>query len=269
MRHAAAFLIVVGLVAGCGGETESPTTEETSATTTEATTTTSQAPTTTTVAETTVTSTTTTSSTTTSTTTTTTLPPTVCPRPIPLADGTLAFAGASGDFDGDGALDQLSTYQAGADEWRIRVVFADGGGADAAIADGFDLAPPRPVGGFDIDGDGPQEVFLTVGSGASTVQIGFFDVESCVATRIKTGGMPATFGVGGSVGTVSGLYCPGDGTLHRNFAQYVAEDEYEGGFEPFLLDGSTLTPGSGDGAGFTADEAFALAVLDCGSLTLP
>jgi len=268
MRHAVAFLIVAGLVAGCGGEAEPTTTQAAIAATTEATPTTSQAPATTTVAETT-TSSATTSTTTTSTTTTTTLPPTVCPRPTPLADGTPSFSGASGDFDGDGALDQLSTYQVAPDAWRVRVVFADGGGADAAIVDGFDLAPPRPIGGFDIDGDGPQEVFLTVGSGASTVQVGFFDVDSCVATRIRAGGMPATFGVGGSVGTVSGLYCPGDGTLHRNFAQYVAEDEYEGGFEAFLLEGSALTPGFGDGAGFTADEAFSLAVLDCGSLTLP
>jgi len=268
MRYAAALLILAGVVAGCGGEAEPTTTEAAIATTTEATTTTTRPATTTTVVETT-TSTTTASTTTTTTTTTTTLLPTVCPRPTPLADGTLAFSGASGDFDGDGALDQLSTYQVGPDDWRVRVVFADGGGADAAIVDGFDLTPPRPIGGFDIDADGPQEVFLTVGSGASTVQVGFFDVESCVATRIKTGGMPATFGVGGSVGTVSGLYCPGDGTLHRNFAQYVAEDEYEGGFEPFLLEGSVLTPGFGDGAGFTADEAFALAVLNCGALILP
>ena len=81
--------------------------------------------------------------------------------------------------------------------------------------------------------------------------------------------MPASFPVGASIGNVSGLACPGDGTLHRNFAQFVSDDTYEGGFEPFTLTDSTLTPGFGDGAGFTADEAFALATLDCGSLTLP
>jgi hypothetical protein len=193
----------------------------------------------------------------------------VCPIPVALAGGTLTFSGASGDFDGDGLADQLMTYQAGPDDWRVRVVLADGGGADAAIVDGVDLTPPQPIGGYDIDGDGADEVFVTVGSGASAVLVGFFDVSACVATRVTSGGTPAVFSVGGSVGTVSGLFCPGDGTIQRVFAQYVADDEYEGGFEPFTLSGSVLTGGFGDGAGFTADEAFALAVLDCGPLSLP
>lgn len=179
------------------------------------------------------------------------------------------FSGVTGDFDGDGSADELLTYQVGVDDWRVRIVFADGGGADAAIGDGEDFAPPRPIGGFDIDADGPEEVFLTVGSGASTARVGLYDVAGCVATRITAGGVPAVFNVGGSVGTVSGITCPGDGSLQRVFASYVAEDAYEGGFEPFLLDGSVLTAFPGDGAGFTADQAFALAVLDCGSLALP
>ena len=268
-------LIVAGiivLVAGaCGGDAEPATTTTVvapvdSTTQAPATTTSSLAPTT--VPETTTTAAATTTTTTT-TTSTTTLPPTVCPVPAAFADGTLVFSGGSGDFDGDGNVDELMTYQMGPDQWRVRVVFADGGGADAAIAEGLDFAPPRPIGGYDIDGDGPQEVFLTVGSGASTVQVGFFDVADCVATRVTSGGLAAVFGVGGSVGMVSGIFCPGDGTIQRIFASYVADDEYEGGFEPFALSGSVLSGGFGDGAGFTADEAFALAVLDCGSLALP
>jgi hypothetical protein len=262
-------IVIVLVAAGCGGDTEVTTTIETVASptpTTEAATTTTIAPTTTTAA---VTTSEPAETTTTTTATTTTLPPSVCPVAIPISDAALVFSGVFGDFDGDGSPDELLTYQAGPDDWRVRVVFADGGGADAAISDGEDFTPPRPIGGFDIDGDGPEEVFLTVGSGASTAQVGFFDVAGCVATRITTAGTPAVFGVGGSVGMVSGLACPGDGSINRNFASYVAEDAYEGGFEPFLLEGAVLTGFPGDGAGFTADEAFALAVLDCGSLSLP
>jgi hypothetical protein len=36
-----------------------------------------------------------------------------------------------------------------------------------------------------------------------------------------------------------------------------------------VLEGSVLTAFPGDGAGFTADEAFALAALNCGDLVLP
>ncbi len=277
MRRFSMVVALILLLAACGGEAETTTTEArvgVAATTAPSpeTTVSAAAPTTTTsitqpsvaepdpdLAE----------GEPTTTTTTTTLPPTVCPIPVPLADGTLITAAVSGDFDGDGLADQLLTYQNGPDDWRMRVVFADGGGADAAIVDAVDFTPPRPIGGYDIDGDGPEEVFLTVGSGASTAQIGLFDVASCVATRITAGGTPATFGVGGSVGMVSGVSCPGDGSIHRNFASFVSDDTYEGGFEPFALSGSVLTAGLGDGAGFTADEAFAMAVLDCGTLALP
>ena len=81
--------------------------------------------------------------------------------------------------------------------------------------------------------------------------------------------MAAVFPIGASIGSASGLSCPGDGSINRNFAQYVSDDVYEGGFAPYLLEGSVLTAFPGDGAGFNADEAFALAVLDCGDLVLP
>jgi hypothetical protein len=264
------LLVALIAIAGCGGESTTPTTLV--ATTVPAVTTspavaapTTRAPATTVPSTATVSPTTAT----TTTTTTTTLPPSVCPTPVPLQESTLRFAPVGGDFDGDGNPDELFTYQADPDEWRVRIVFADGGGADAAIVESEDLAPPRPIGGFDIDGDGAEEVFLVVGSGASAAEIGFYDVADCVATRITVGGVPAVFAIGSSVGAVAGVSCPGDGTIQRNFAQYVAENEYEGGFAPYRLDGPVLTELPGDGAGFTAEEAFALGVLDCGELVLP
>ena len=75
--------------------------------------------------------------------------------------------------------------------------------------------------------------------------------------------------IGATIGNVSGLACNVVGDLDRLFAQQVAADEYEGGFEPFTLTGSVLTPGPGDGASFSAAEAGDLATLDCGTLTLP
>ena len=178
-------------------------------------------------------------------------------------------AAAGGDFDGDGNPDEAFTYQQGPDQWRVRITFADGGGADSAIVEGEDFAPPRPIGGYDIDDDGVDEVFLTVGAGASTVQVGFFSVAACVAQRITQAGVPASFPIGASIGNTSGLTCPGDGTVNRAFAQYVDDDVYEGGFVPYRLEGTVLTEFPGDGAGFTAEEAFALATLDCGGLALP
>jgi len=269
MRVLCVGAVMVLVLAACGGDAGPTTTEAAVASAAAATTTTTSAPpaaTTTTAA---ATTTTTTSTTTTTTTTTTTVSPTVCPIAPPLPAGTVTFASVGGDFDGDGATDSLLTYQAGPDDWRVRIVFADGGGADSAVADGEDFAPPRPIGGFDIDGDGAEEVFLTVGAGASTVHIGFYEVASCVASRITEGGVAAVFPIGASIGNTSGVDCPGDGSINRNFAQYIADDIYEGGFAPYLLEGSVLTAYPGDGAGFDAAEAFALATLNCGDLVLP
>jgi len=251
--------------AACSGNATATTTTAPVATSTTTPATTTQAPTTTTATTTTAAVTTTS----TSTTTTTTSPPTVCPVPDPIPPGSVSFAPVGGDFDGDGATDALQTYATSDQQWRVRVTFADGGGTDALIADAEDFAPPRPIGGYDLDGDGSEEAFLTVGSGASTILIGFFDIADCVATRITEEGVPAVFPIGASVGNVSGVSCPVVGGIHFNFAEFVAENEYEGGFEPFVLDGSVLTAGPGDGAAFSADEAFTLAVLDCGDLALP
>lgn len=271
MRRGALLLGSLLVVAACTSDPEPATaTTERPATTAPATTaSTTTTPTTTSAAPTTTTSSVETSTTTTSTTTTSSPLATVCPIPALLPDGALRLAGGSGDYDGDGQPDSALTYQTGPDSWRIRVTFADGGGSDAVISDAEDFYPPRHLGGFDIDADGSDEALVAVGAGASTVQVGFFDVAACVLHRVTLRGTPASFPVGASLGSTSGIVCPGDGTIERVFAQYVDDDVYEGGLAPYVLEGSVLTELPGDGAGFTADEAFALAVLDCGGLAVP
>ena len=272
LMRLAPLLVGAALIVVACGEDPAPAASTTGADATSPTATTTTAPATTATTEAapaTTTSVAETSATTSSTTTSSTLPATACPIPALLPEGTLLFAGGGGDYDGDGQLDTAVTYQAAPDSWRLRITFADGGGADTAISEAEDFAPPRPIGGFDIEGDGTDEMFVAVGAGASTVQIGLFDVAGCIATRVTEGGSAAVFPVGASIGNVSGLACPGDGTIQRIFAQYVDEDVYEGGFAPYVLEGAVLTAFPGDGAGFTAEEAFGLAVLDCGSLAIP
>lgn len=262
-------LLAVSVVAGCAGNQETSTTVEAPTTTNVAPI--SSTPGTTAVAGTANSQpeTTTTTSGSTTTTSTSTTSPTLCPQPVELAEGTLIFAGGSGDLDGDGLSDELFTYQAGENDWRVRVTFADGGGADAGIAQSDDLTPPRPIGGFDVDGDGAEEAFLTVGAGASTTLVGLFDISACVVQRITTGGVAAVFSVGASLGAESGLICPGDGTLRRNFAQRVDQDSFEGGYEEFSVDGTNLIPIETVSGLLTSAEAAQLATLDCGGLTLP
>lgn len=213
------------------------------------------------------------------TTTTTAAPPTTVPpttaAPATCPPGPTVPADAQGfetiatDLNGDGIDDGVSTYFSPAEErWHLRVEWGGGGVTDQVIPDSFGAAPARPIGPYDVEGDGTPELFATVGSGASTVLVGLFDVAGCDVTRVTIGGEAAVFPVGASVQNISGLACGPVGHLDRLFASYVDEDVYEGGFEPFLLSGSELTGGPGDGAGFTAEEAAGLAVLDCGDLTL-
>ncbi len=271
MKRLPTVIVILTLAfAGCGGTSEATSTSSTTTTsTTVATTTTAAAPgttgatTTTNQVETTTTTSTTTSS------TTTTVPVSLCPAPQPLPEGTLTFAGIPGDFDGDGNQDELLTYQAAPNDWRMRVVFADGGGADAAITHADDLFPPRPIGGFDIDGDGTEEAFVTVGAGASTMLIGLYDISDCVATRITAGGMAAVFSVGASVGAESGVVCPGDGSVRRTFAQRVDDGVFEGGFEDYTLNGAALVSQGIQSQQMSAEQAGVLAGFDCGGLILP
>ena len=275
-----ALLIVVN--AGCDSDTESDAapdgTEVTSTTAAATITTITTAATTTTteVATTTVPPTTTApSTTTTGVATTTTLPPAVtvppiCPQAPPLAADAADATSVSADFDEDGLADLLRTYIVPSEgRWHVRVEFAAGGSDDVQIVDSNMVGAARPIGGHDVDGDGTNEAFITVGSGASAVLVGLYDVAACDLTRVTVGTEPAVFPIGATIGNSSGLACDGVGDLDRLFAQQVAADEYEGGFEPFTLSGSVLTPGPGDGASFTGDEAAALATLDCGTLALP
>jgi hypothetical protein len=200
----------------------------------------------------------------------TTTVPSSCPEAPPAAADAIELTSVDTDVDGDGLPDVLSTYLVPSESrWHVRVAFGVGGSDDVSIVDSDMVAPARPIGGHDLDGDGTDEAFVTVGSGAATILVGLYDVAGCSLTRVTIDTEPAVFPIGATVMNVSGLACNVVGDLDRLFAQRVDEDEFEGGFAPFTLSGSVLTPGFGDGAGFSEAEAAALATLDCGTLTLP
>jgi hypothetical protein len=173
------------------------------------------------------------------------------------------------DLDLDGVADDVRTYfTPGEGRWRIRVEWAGGGATEQVIGDSSGGAPARAVGPHDVDGDGTPELFAIVGSGAATVLVGLYDVAGCELARVTLDGEEVSFPVGATVQHASGLSCGPFGDLDRLFADFVADDTFEGGVEPFTLSGSELTAGFGDGATFSAEEAGALAVFDCGTLQL-
>ncbi|MFQ5556427.1 MAG: hypothetical protein ACE5GB_02810 [Acidimicrobiales bacterium] len=173
---------------------------------------------------------------------------------------------AGGDVDGDGAIDTLHAYSVGdpnqPGSWWLQVSFASGGGTTLQILDpGATLSGVRPFDGFDINASGKDEFFAVVGAGASTVQLGLFEVAGCGLRRITLDGLPSVFPVGASVNFVSGIECVDiDGNGANDFlvvytgSRLGDSDEFEvTGARYSVLDG-VLNLVSADGIGGNVNE---------------
>jgi len=99
--------------------------------------------------------------------------------------------------------------------WWVQVSFASGGGDSMQLIDsGIELSGSRPIDGTDINSDGRDEFFATVGAGASSQIIGLFDVPGCFIRRVSINGFDAAFIVNGGLNFTSGIGCSdtnGDG----------------------------------------------------------
>ena len=154
-------------------------------------------------------------------------PPTPSPTPTPtpeppesvaaepcsagLAGTPVASSTSSADVDGDGALDQVTVYGTGSAAspapWRVRVDTAAGESVDSPL-DVDPGAASIPIGGADVDGDGAtDELFVAVGSGASTVIVAIYALIGCDLVQTTNGGAPIGFPIGGSVQNLGGLSC--------------------------------------------------------------
>jgi len=90
----------------------------------------------------------------------------------------------------------------------LQVSFANGGGDSMQLVDpGIELSGSRPIDGYDINGDGRDEFFATVGAGASAQIIGLFDVPGCFIRRISSGGFDSSFPISGGINFTSGIGC--------------------------------------------------------------
>ena len=120
---------------------------------------------------------------------------------------------ARADADGDGRQDDIITYAidngSGDPAWRLRVETASGASYDTAlrVEPGFG-AMPEPLGGADVDGDGAtEELFTTVGAGASATIVAIHVIEGCDLVQAHQNDFATTFPVGGTVANLAGLQC--------------------------------------------------------------
>ena len=121
----------------------------------------------------------------------------------------------SGDFDGDGAPDTATAYRVGpksAPEWHLAVDLASGTRADSVVPRDLGHAPgignAAVAGAVDVNGDGTDELWASVGSGSIGTLAALFYVDGCGVSAVSADGTPVVFSVGGASGGFAGV----DGT---------------------------------------------------------
>ena len=163
----------------------------------------------------------------------TTVDSSVCGDRAPAA-GAFQVRTATGDYDGDGAPDTVTTWgESGPSgpDWYLRMQLASGVASFQGLGDlgaGF-LAV---LGSVDLDfqlgaeaGENEDEVVAIVGSTASGYDLGFFAVDpiGCVYQFVRTDGAGFfTLPVGATVSRMSGLTC--DGGAGSRFAVALTAD---------------------------------------------
>lgn len=124
---------------------------------------------------------------------------------------------ATGDLDGDGEDDQLSTFKVslGEDEaiWMLHVVAATGFAAEVELGEADAMANVRPLGTVPI-GDGLHAALVVEGVGASNELVSLWglhdwDDDPCALGRLTVADdmSPLTYPVGGTAGEAHGLRC--------------------------------------------------------------
>jgi len=114
----------------------------------------------------------------------------------------------SGDFDGDGNLDQMIGYRDAGGTWWVQMAFSYGYATQTAV-----FGPVTALGAQDFGGGGQDVGFAFVDSGASTQLVGFFFAPGCdiFEATIAGSGSVARFPIGGGVTHLDGMFCTFDG----------------------------------------------------------
>jgi hypothetical protein len=143
-------------------------------------------------------------------------PPTHVPpsRPHPMRP--VMRPAAKGDVDGDGIVDQLRIVEIGNHRAEVRATLS-ALGTQTVVIDLSGGVPAAVMGVSDVDGDGFGEVFVRVGSGASTVQGSMLRLvgDRLGLVRISAGGP----------GTASMFYLDGS-VMHLDSFECVVESSW-------------------------------------------
>lgn len=201
------------------------------------------------------------------TTTSTTTVPAGCPAAAPVSSGVTVTAIEAVEIDGDTVLDTMATYLEG-EEWHLLVDVGAGGSTDVVVPDVSPVTGAVGMGGFDIEGDGAEELLRESTPGPTRRSS-----PSATSTVARRGPSPSTVSPQSSAwgrrsGTSPGrpATAPCCGRSGGNLVEGT-EGTYEVIELPSTLEGHVLTQGFGDGAVVTL-EGFG-PLLSCGDVEVP
>jgi hypothetical protein len=174
--------------------------------------------------------------------------------------------------DGDGTADRLLTIPAAVADRPpgLELVLDEHADVGAALPLNDIVAA---IGGFDINGDGRDELFVKTGQGAyaTLIDVYEYDPAACTLTRLAVddNGPPA-FAVGASVGNGSGVTCD-HGMLIATTLSRISDEplRYEEIRKTLAIDGTALRVVRTDESQVDAAAAASAAAFDCGGLKLP
>ena len=187
-------------------------------------------------------------------------------QPVPQPSPQVLRPAAQGDVDGDGEPDEIRY------EGRTVVVTLSGSGEQLRASTDSDVegGQPSTAGVEDVDRDGRGEVFVSVGSGASTSFLLplRYDGRTLAPLRVEPDA-PFLLGVGGSATHGDGFSCTDAGRLVVRSAQSDDGSSYRVTEQTYRVDGHRLVAEStatATGEGMDDPRVAAAYVVDCRSV---
>jgi hypothetical protein len=133
-----------------------------------------------------------------------------------------------GDFDGDGLEDTLYVWKDGSD-WIAHIETDRGFGAETVLPT-HESIPARAIGGYDVNGDGIDEAFLLVDTGASSQVIGLYTLWNASGAPFFSCGIEevaaATWAIDAGLYAQTGLQCRGHNYLREYYQETAGGNSY-------------------------------------------
>jgi hypothetical protein len=203
-------------------------------------------------------------------------PPTPAATPVCGSTAILPGAGEAGSVnaDGDGVADRVATYTNTSGSY-LQLVLDDRAAVSVQLSEA-DVIRVSAIGGYDVDGDGRDEIFAVTGNGAYTIWIDVFEFDpvACALVRLAApGSVRPQFTAGASVGNGAGLECADGKLVSTHYSATTLEKapgRYRGRRTSYAIVGTHLEVASEIDIEFGLDDPSArlMASFKCGDLPL-